>query len=661
MKNLFSLVIAVLFTTNLLAQKGKGKGKEKQNDVEITKAVFGKIEKADLEMKQCSFDEKAEAVILFDDGQLDFIAGGGYELKKIRRIKILTEKGLEWANVHLPYLSDRNEEEITGLEAQTYNLDNTGNITISKVEKKLIYEKKINKKYSEKIFTFPEVKVGSIIEYKYKHKNIGLIDWYFQRSIPVSQSRFAIDVPVELVLDVRPFCSREYLSKVDDRSDRTIRTYSMSNIPGLRDEPYIINEDFYRDRLETKIVAYNINGRRENRVLNWLQVIRFLMEDEDFGIQLKKNIPRTADLDEKLKAVKDPYEKMKTIYKYVQDNMQWNEYVGIWAFDGVRAAWKDKKGTVGEINLILTNLLKDADLNAHPVLVSTHSNGVVNASDAGTYGNPGFTQFDRVMALVEIGDKTYVLDATEKDVPVHLFPPRILMTEGLVIEKIETFDWGWHTLWNDKMIAKNTVSIMAVIDSTGNMMTGEATITSEDYARLDRLPIVKKGKDKYIEKYITGANEGMIVNGVEFENQQSDSLPLVQKIKFEQPLNSSGDYKYFSCNMLSGLEKNPFIADNRFSDVFFGNNQKVTLFGTFLLPVGYEVEAPPKNVKMILSDTSITVSRRVSVSGDQLLTRIELDFKKPFYPASQYGDLHEFYKELQNLLNEQFVIRKKNK
>jgi hypothetical protein len=432
----------------------------------------------------------------------------------------------------------------------------------------------------------------------------------------------------------------------------------MSNVPGLRDEPYIINEDYYRDRLETKIVAYNINGTRQSRTLNWLQVIRYLMEEEDFGIQLKKNIPRTADLDEKLKALKDPYEKMKTIYKYVQDNMQWNEYVGIWAFDGVKSAWKDKKGTVGEINLILTNLLKDADLKASPVLVSTHSNGVVNAGDAGTSGNPGFTQFDRVMALVEIGNKTYVLDATEKDVPVHLYPPRILMTEGLVIEKIETFDWGWRNLWNDNMVAKNTVHIIAIIDSTG-VMKGEATITSEDYARLDRLPIVKKGKDKYIEKYITGSNEGMTVEDVTFENQQSDSLPLVQKIKFEQPLNSSGDYKYFSCNMLSGLEKNPFIADNRFSDVFFGYNQKVLLLGTFLLPEGYEVETPPRNLKMILPDSSITVIRKVSVGGDQLMTRIELDFKKPFYPASQYNDLHEFYKLLQDLLNEQFVIRKK--
>ena len=81
--------------------------------------------------------------------------------------------------------------------------------------------------------------------------------------------------------------------------------------------------------------------------MDWRQVIKFLMEDEDFGIQIKKNIPRTADLDEKLKNVTAPYEKMKIIYKYVQANMMWNEYTGIWAFDGVKSAWKDKKRNSG--------------------------------------------------------------------------------------------------------------------------------------------------------------------------------------------------------------------------------------------------------------------------------------------------------------------------
>ncbi len=62
---------------------------------------------------------------------------------------------------------------------------------------------------------------------------------------------------------------------------------------------------------------------------------------------------------------------MATIHNYVRKNMEWNNYGGIWALNGVKSAWKDKKGTSGEINLILVNLLKDAGLKASPLLVST--------------------------------------------------------------------------------------------------------------------------------------------------------------------------------------------------------------------------------------------------------------------------------------------------
>ncbi|MEJ7911709.1 MAG: DUF3857 domain-containing protein [Chitinophagaceae bacterium] len=429
------LSLSLLFFSYLSAQKNK-KADPKQ-------PPFGIVEKADLEMKQCSFDDNAEAMVLLDDGVLEYVFGRGMEMSRRVRIKILNSKGLEWANVHLSYRSEFNAQDIMGLEAQTYNLDAGGNMVITKLERKLIYEKKLNKKFTEKVFTFPEVKVGSIIEYRFRHSGIGLIDWYFQRSIPVRYSHFTIDFPSEIEVATTPFCSRPYQSNTQSKAARVVKNYSLSDEPAFRNEPNIINEAFYRDRLETKVTAYSINGRRINRNTNWPQVIKFLIEDADFGLQIKKNIPRTTALDEKLKNITAPYERMKIIYKYVQEEMVWNDYAGIWALDGVRSAWKDKKGTVGEINLILVNLLKDAGLNAHPVLVSSHDHGIVNPADAGTIDYPGFYQFNKAMAYIEINGTVYVLDATQKNTPVHLLPSDILLTEGLVIEKFETSEWGW--------------------------------------------------------------------------------------------------------------------------------------------------------------------------------------------------------------------------
>ena len=107
------------------------------------------------------------------------------------------------------------------------------------------------------------------------------------------------------------------------------------------------------------------------------------------------------------------------------------------------------------------------------------------------------------------------------------------------------------------------------------------------------------------------------------------------------------------------MESNPFVADNRFSDVFFGCNQSQTIVGTYKLPDGFEFDQLPQNLKMIMPDTSISVSRISQVQDGVLQTRIQLEFKKAIYPAAQYPDLQEFYKSMFDILNEQFVIRKK--
>jgi len=293
-------------------------------------------------------------------------------------------------------------------------------------------------------------------------------------------------------------------------------------------------------------------------------------------------------------------------------------------------------------------------------LVSTHDNGLVNSADAGTVWNPGFNQFNKVLAWVAIGKNIYVLDGTDKETPVNLIPPDVVTTEGLVIEKLETFEWGWETLWKSDLQYKNMVLLQGTVTEDGKL-SGEASVNSYDYARLDRIAAAKKGKKDFTEKYLSSNNPGITIDSIGLENIDTDSLPLVQKVYFNQQLSSSGDYQYFSVNLFTGLEKNPFVADERVSDVFFGILQSHSLFGNISIPEGYVFDELPKNIKMIMPDTSIIITRVSQVNNNRLTLRVNLDFKKPFYSTGEYGGFKEFYKKLYDLLNEQFVIRKKAK
>lgn len=642
MKHSFSTALLLIFAFTSFAQKDK--------DV----PDWGTIDKPSLEMKVCSFDKDAEAMVLFDVGELVADMGGRVEFIRHIRIKILKEKGFEKANIHIPYHSFKGDESIRKLSAQTFNLDANGGIVTTQVDKKSIMEKKIDSRYSEVVFAFPEVKVGSVIEYKYTVTNAGVRDWNFQRGIPVAYSRYKTDFPYQVELLATPKCVLDYTAiTIPNKSDRIIKQYTMSNVPALRDEPYISSEDDYLQRLEMRIMAITTpDAVRHSLLRTWPGIVKELMEDPDFGDQLKKNIPRTTDLDDSLKKVSSAYEKMKTIHHYVQKNMEWNGYSNIWALDGVKSAWKDKKGTSGEINLILVNLLKDAGLDAKPVLVSTRSNGFINTLIA------GFDQFNKVMAYVSIGDDFYVLDATNKDYPSHLIPDEVMYSQGLVIEKLETMEWGWKPLWNENQKYKSFIAIQGNIDENGTMK-GETSITSIDYAKLEKLPELKKGKDKYIKEFLTDKNPDTEISDYKSENEAVDSLPLRETFKFSKNISGSGDYKYFTVNMFTGMEKNPFVADNRFSDVFFGENQSFNIIGYFNIPEGYVFEELPKNIRMMMPDSSINIRRIAAVSGNSVSIRITLDFTKPFYTTEEYPDFREFYKKLFELLNEQFVFRKK--
>ena len=107
MKRPLLLIVSIIISLTIFGQKNKNK------DSNIP--AFGVVEKADLQMKECDFDKKAEAMVMFEKGELDFIAGHGIDLEKHVRIKILNDKGKNWADVHLRFHNWRNDEEIKEL------------------------------------------------------------------------------------------------------------------------------------------------------------------------------------------------------------------------------------------------------------------------------------------------------------------------------------------------------------------------------------------------------------------------------------------------------------------------------------------------------------------------------------------------------------------
>ena len=110
----------------------------------------------------------------------------------------------------------------------------------------------------------------------------------------------------------------------------------------------------------------------------WDEVTRELMSNQAFGLQLNKNIPVGEEWMNKIKAMSAPFEKMAAVYNTVYKNIGFSGIGGIGYSTGVKEAWEKKKGSSGDINLLLINLLKEAGLEVYPLLVSERGHGKVN-------------------------------------------------------------------------------------------------------------------------------------------------------------------------------------------------------------------------------------------------------------------------------------------
>lgn len=624
---------------------------------------FGKVDMALLTKPNSLIDKNAEAEVVFEVSDLSFTTmGGSWEIyvKNHVRIKIYNTNGLEHANISIPYYGRNGLEGISKLEAQTYNVNEAGQMTVSKLDKKSIYDTRVDNRYSKLSFTLPEVKAGSVIEYKFvsKRQVLYIPDWTFQQSIPVMYSKFVFTYPTEFTFNEIPLNDVPIEASNKMVGNSVQKTFVCRNLPAVKPEPFMTTTRDYKQKLRVDVVGYNpIGGMPRDLRTTWPGIIRELMEDEDFGVQLKRNIPRTQELDLTLQKLTDPYQRMAAIHEYVRNNMAWDQITSIWALDGVKKAWEKKRGTSGEINLILVNLLKEAGLNAFPVLVSTKEHGRIRPMD------PDGEQFNTVMAYVTIDSNFYVLDATDKYTPSNLIPPSVVYTEGLVISKINVDkswkeqDWGWRTLWNENQKFQKLVNVTAKFDGK-SVVNGEAFVMFRDYARERISEQVEPVPEKTLA-YYANAIHGAKITDLNLKNEKNITLPLEHTFKFEVPTEANGDYYIYNLNAFTGLEKNPFTAEERYADIFFGYGQKFTLRGSLDLPEGYAFEAPPKSMKMVMPDNSIEMSRIIQVEGSSAKYVIQIEIKKPFYSPEEYDLFFEFYKKMFSMLNEPLVIRKK--
>ncbi|RYG48805.1 MAG: DUF3857 domain-containing protein, partial [Chitinophagaceae bacterium] len=194
--------------------------------------------------------------------------GAGYFLVRYEtsmKIKIYKKEAYELANVSVGYFTGTRGETVDFDDAATYNLLD-GKVERSKLKSEGEFTEKSADDYKTRKVSFPNVKEGSIIEYKLIRTNynvVGIRDFFFQGEYPVVHAEYRIATPDQFQYNrflggfLQPEQKVENLTAVNSDRTETRVTYILKNIPAMKDEDFVNNIDNYRARLTYELASWN--------------------------------------------------------------------------------------------------------------------------------------------------------------------------------------------------------------------------------------------------------------------------------------------------------------------------------------------------------------------------------------------------------------------
>lgn len=465
---------------------------------------FGILSIEEKEFNTYPKDSAASAVYLYEVGDNYFEVRDGYVwliTKYHAKIKIFTKDGFNAANIKIPiYHSKNRDEKIVSLKALTHN-----DGVISSVKNEEFFETRLSEKWSERRFTFSNVKEGSILEYMYEMQSpfyYNLTGWKFQTDIPKRYSEFNAKIPGNWVynrillgsleLDINEATLEKYCFGIGEEKEAEceVLKYVMKDIPAFKDtEDFMLASSNYRSRLEFELSEYKSFFRGTERYTkSWDDVDSEFRTDKDIGIQLRKKNFFEKQVSNDLLTEGDDITRAKNIFKFVQNHFVWNQEYGLWDNNRVKDAFDERKGNAAEINITLINLLNAAGLKSDMMLMATRNRGLPKKVQ------PVMSDFNYIVAKVDIDGTSYLLDATEKNNPFGMLPFRCLNYYGRVM------DFNDESYWFNIVPEKENrrmVRVQMSLDSSSQSIKGKFVDINSGYlslTRRDRLDNVSEGE-----------------------------------------------------------------------------------------------------------------------------------------------------------------------
>ncbi|MGV3763356.1 transglutaminase domain-containing protein [Parapedobacter sp.] len=613
-----------------------------------------KLEKNDLDSfsNAAVLNEYGKAYMVYDDTR-------GYTQLVVEyhvRIKIFNSDGYRHATVVIPTHKDESGEradEISEVKAVTINVEGGRLVTVP-LDKDQLFTEAVSKYLTHTKFTFPNLQDGCIIEYSYRLRSPHIFNfrtWYLQDDIPKINSLFEAIIPAMYHYNVilrGPYPLDKQDAKIARGAFRIVGrdidcshiTYGMKDIPAFVSEDYMTAPSNFKSAIYFELSdIYRLNGANIKITKEWKNVDRELVTRADFGRQMKHDHAFKPILPTILTGTLDDLGKAKAIYQYIQRHIKWNRYLGKYSESGVSKALERRSGNIGDINLSLIAGLRAAGLDGEAVILSTRDNGLVNDV------HPVLSDFNYVIAKVNIGDTYYLLDASDPLLPFGLLPLHCINGKARVVSLKDSSYW----IVPESSQKSTTQHMLTAKLGADGLLRGRLTTNSYGYAAWRK----RKELADYntTAEYVEHRDEklaGLQIESGEVLGATELDKPFVEHYDITVKLYDSlqAGELFFNPFFINRINKNPFNLDERTYPVDMGSASEVRVSMSIELPSDYELVAKPEDYRMALENNGGRYLSQTQLDNSVLTFSQLLALNKSTYPPESYFALKEFFSRI---------------
>ncbi|MBW4038887.1 MAG: DUF3857 and transglutaminase domain-containing protein [Acidobacteria bacterium] len=598
------------------------------------------------------------------------------------RIKILSKEGEKYANVELPFVStsqnsssgsgdDKTLEQISG---RTIHADGTVIPFTGKPYLKML-EKGQHVKVQERVFTLPDVEVGSILEYRYATYISDNVyeapDWFIQGPVYVRQAHYVWYPTSKQLVSERGLISaitwfpilppgakierHEIPYNALSSGPKQYFELTIKNVPPELKEVYMppISSFSYR-------VLFNFTAERTTA--EWWR---------DQGKDWSKGMDSFADANGELKkktaeitagATTDD-QKLQKIYAAVMElentrytrahEQRENKAEGGGQVKTAADVLSHQRGNETQLTQLFVGMARAAGMKAYFMLVPNRNEEIF------VPGWMSFRQFDDVIAIVNVDGKERYFDPSSRYCPYGHLAWQHTLVQGLrQVDKGTEFG---GTPGDD--ISFNMVTRVANLkmDDTGQI-TGKIDLSFSGAEGVDWRHTALSGDEESLDQALRVYLEGMVPKSLQVKVSKIENVK-----EYEQPLKVSyevtgtmgthtGKRLILPSDLFVSGSSATFADENRQEAVYFHYPRVLQDAERLNLPDSMSVEALPNSARFDLAKQEIYA---LTVVGDAkgFTTRRNHIQGELLVMPKDYDDLRKYYAQFESKDQESVVLK----